>query len=99
MSDCKAGEAVLGAQAQRREDTVTDRQTQSSTSPQCHMTEGWRQREPTDGHTRETVVPRQDHSSLNSSMHSAQGQGAAHPESKQGLTARALYSYFKSNKP
>ncbi|XP_039315931.1 cornulin isoform X2 [Saimiri boliviensis] len=98
----EAGETALGGQAQTGASTASGRQDPSSPG----ATEGRGDRRPAvvveewvDDPSRERAMLRLDHGSLHTSASSAQGRDAAQPEEKQGITARELYSYLRSNQP
>ncbi|XP_017375579.1 cornulin [Cebus imitator] len=102
VSKPETGETVPEGQAQTGASTASGRQDWSSPS----VTERQGDRQPAvvveewvDDHSRETAILRPDHGSLHPSVSSAQGQDAAQPEEKQGITARELYSYLRSNQP
>ncbi|XP_006900196.1 PREDICTED: cornulin [Elephantulus edwardii] len=91
----EAGETVQGGEAQSGASALTDGEregeSQPTGSPVVH--EEW-----VDDHSREIVVRRQDQSSSHTSTSSAQGGEATQPEGTRGITAKGLYSYFKSSK-
>nr|XP_034493153.1 cornulin [Marmota flaviventris] len=100
----EVGESGPGGQTQTGESTVTGRQDGSGTHTSVTREPG--ESEPTevraewvDDHTREVVLGTEDHGGWHSSAPSSQAPDAGQPGRQRGVTAKALYSYFKGSQP
>ncbi|XP_071474913.1 cornulin [Marmota flaviventris] len=100
----EVGESGPGGQTQTGESTVTGRQDGSGTHTSVTREPG--ESEPTevraewvDDHTREVVLGTEDHGGRHSSAPSSQAPDAGQPGRQRGVTAKALYSYFKGSQP